>query len=95
MIEFSTSRNFNFKNANQSTFYFNCLNAINLLIQKQENKKAGEYLNTFSRFIRMVLEMPKNETIELKELQVIEYYLKLEEKDLTISLNIILKSNPM
>lgn len=62
-------------------FIFNCLNAINLLIQKQENKKAGEYLNTFSRFIRMVLEMPKNETIELKkELQVIEYYLKLEEK---------------
>lgn len=62
-------------------FIFNCLNAINLLIQKQENKKASKYLNTFSRFIRMVLEMPKNETIELKkELQVIKYYLELEEK---------------
>lgn len=62
-------------------FIFNCLNAINLLIQKEENKKAGKYLNTFSRFIRMVLEMPKNETIELKkELQLVKYYLKLEEK---------------
>lgn len=62
-------------------FIFNCLNAINLLIQKEDNKTAGQYLTNFSRFIRMVLEMPKNETIKLEEeLQLIQYYLKLEEK---------------
>lgn len=35
-------------------FIFNSLGAINLLIQKQEHKKASQYLITFSRFIRMI-----------------------------------------
>lgn len=61
-------------------FIFNCLNAIHLLIQKHENKVASKYLTTFSRFIRLVLEIPKNESISLEEeLQIIQYYLKLEE----------------
>src|SRR5699024_8339126 len=44
-------------------------------------KTAAHYLTTFSRFIRMVLEMPKSETIALsEELKLIRYYLTLEEK---------------
>lgn len=62
-------------------FIFNCLGAIKLLIQKNENKRAQKYLTTFSRFIRMVLEMPKQETISLaEELELIHYYLELEKK---------------
>lgn len=62
-------------------FMFNSLGAINLLIQKGENKKAIQYLITFSRFIRMILELPKSPTITLKEeLKLIRYYLSLEEK---------------
>lgn len=76
-------------------FIFNCLNAIKLLIQKKETKAAQKYLTTFSRFIRMVLEMPKQETISLeKELELIRYYLDLEKKrfsekiDFTINTNV-------
>ncbi|HLR37240.1 MAG TPA: histidine kinase [Chitinophagaceae bacterium] len=62
-------------------FIFNNLGAINLLIQKQENKKASQYLITFSRFIRMILELPKSQTITLKEeIKLIRYYLSLEGK---------------
>ncbi len=62
-------------------FMFNCLGAIQLLIQKKENKKAQKYLTTFSRFIRMVLEIPNHETISLaEELKLIRYYLELENK---------------
>lgn len=62
-------------------FMFNCLGAIQLLIQKKENKKAQKYLTTFSRFIRMVLEIPNHDTISLtEELKLIRYYLDLENK---------------
>lgn len=62
-------------------FIFNCLNAINLLIQKEETRKASQYLVVFSRFIRMILEMPRSQTIPLsEELELIRYYLTLEEK---------------
>src|SRR5690606_11038873 len=62
-------------------FIFNSLNAINLLIQKAEMKKASQYLVTFSRFVRMVLEIPKCQVISLEEeLKLIKYYLSLEEK---------------
>lgn len=62
-------------------FIFNCLNAINLLIHQKSFKKASDYLITFSRFIRMILEMPVNDTISLStELALIQHYLILEEK---------------
>lgn len=62
-------------------FIFNCLNALKLLIQKGDTRTASKYLTTFSRFIRMVLQMPKKNTISLsEELQMINYYLKLENK---------------
>ncbi|WP_118194522.1 tetratricopeptide repeat-containing sensor histidine kinase [Albibacterium indicum] len=62
-------------------FIFNCLNAINLLIHQKAFKNASEYLITFSRFIRMILEMPMNDTISLStELALVQHYLTLEEK---------------
>jgi len=62
-------------------FIFNCLNAINLLIHQKAFKNASDYLITFSRFIRMILEMPMNDTISLStELALVQHYLTLEEK---------------
>ena len=61
-------------------FIFNSLNAIKLLIQKKATKPAERYLIVFSRFIRMILELPKQKIISLhEELQLIDYYLKLEQ----------------
>ncbi len=62
-------------------FLFNSLNAINLLIQKGESKKAGQYLIILSRFFRMVLELPKSQSIPLsEEIKLLQYYLRLEER---------------
>lgn len=62
-------------------FLFNSLNAIHLLIKKKEPEKANHYLVTLSRFLRMILELPKSDVIALeKELELINYYLKLESK---------------
>lgn len=62
-------------------FLFNSLNAINLLIQKNENKKAGRYLVTLTRFYRMILELPKSHLIPLEEeMELIKHYISLEEK---------------
>lgn len=61
-------------------FLFNCLNAINYLIQRGESEKASKYLIVFSRFVRMVLETSKNQVVPLKEeLALIGHYLTLEE----------------
>ena len=61
-------------------FLFNCLNAINYLIQKGENEKATKYLIVFSRFVRMVLESSQSPVVPLEEeLTLIRHYLKLEE----------------
>ncbi len=62
-------------------FLFNSLNAIHLLIQKKQMKRADEYLIKLSRFLRMVLELPKSQAISLEaELNLIQYYVALEEK---------------
>lgn len=62
-------------------FLFNCLNAINNLIQKGNNEKASKYLIEFSRFVRNVLETSKNTVIPIEEeLALIRQYLVLEEK---------------
>lgn len=62
-------------------FLFNSLNAIHLLIQKKQTKRADEYLIKLSRFTRMVLELPKSQAISLEEeLNLIQYYIALEEK---------------
>ena len=61
-------------------FLFNCFTGIHLLIQKGEYKKADQYLILLSRFVRMILELPKSHSISLnEELKLINYYVSLEE----------------
>lgn len=77
-------------------FLFNSLNAIHLLIQKSQTKKAEQYLIKLSRFTRMILELPKSQTISLnEELTLINYYIALEEKrfdnDFSFQLNTVSK----
>lgn len=62
-------------------FLFNCLNAIKYLIQIKKYEEASNYLITFSRFIRLVLETSKEPISTIKEeLELIQYYLELEKK---------------
>lgn len=61
-------------------FMFNSLNAIKFMIQSGENAKATQYLVTFSRFIRSVLETSEEPVHTVAtELQLLAYFLKLEE----------------
>ncbi|WP_310992151.1 tetratricopeptide repeat-containing sensor histidine kinase [Aequorivita marina] len=61
-------------------FLFNCLNAINYLIQSKQNSKAIQYLEIFSHYTRMVLETSKQQVIPLQEeIELAEHYLMLEE----------------
>lgn len=61
-------------------FLFNSLNAINYLIQSDQNFKAIQYLEIFSHYTRSVLETSKQQLISLKdELELSENYLLLEE----------------
>lgn len=73
-------------------FLFNSLNAIKYLIQVQENDKAVSYLLLLSRFLRRVLETAHKPIHSLRdELELIDYYLKLEsnrfENDFKFNIN--------
>jgi len=60
-------------------FIFNCLNAIDNLIQTGEGEKATEYLAGFARLIRMILDSSKNNLVPFhKDLELIKLYLELE-----------------
>lgn len=61
-------------------FLFNCLNSIKYMIQSDQNEKAIGYLVIFSRFIRMVLETSNKPLSTIcEELELVRYYLQLEE----------------
>src|SRR5699024_1938305 len=73
-------------------FIFNSLNAIKYLIQSNQNKAAIKSLTTYSRFIRMILDVgPKQKITLKKELELVRYYLILEsgrlEKSFSYSIN--------
>jgi hypothetical protein len=60
-------------------FIFNCLSSINWLIMEGNNEAASDYLNRFSRLIRMVLKNSGKTTISLAdELSMLKLYLKME-----------------
>ncbi|MBO9571074.1 MAG: histidine kinase, partial [Chitinophagaceae bacterium] len=60
-------------------FIFNCLNAINRFILKNEPEAAAEYLAQFSKLIRMVLHHSKQATIQLDdEIEMLKLYLQME-----------------
>ncbi len=48
-------------------FLFNCLNSIDSYIIKNESKKASEYLNSFARLMRLILQNSRSNYISLKD----------------------------
>ena len=60
-------------------FIFNCLNSIDYYIVKNETKKASEYLNSFSRLIRLILQNSRANYVNLKdELEALGLYVEME-----------------
>lgn len=60
-------------------FIFNCLNAINHFILKNETEIASDYLTKFARLIRMVLQSSAQKCIPLHdELETLKLYISME-----------------
>ena len=60
-------------------FIFNCLNSIQFFTARNDAEKASEYLNQFSRLIRLVLENSKSEKVTLaNELETLRLYIEME-----------------
>ena len=61
-------------------FIFNCINAIDNLIQNGEKDNATTYLAMFARLIRNVLESSKNNIIPFqRDLEAIKLFIELEQ----------------
>ena len=61
-------------------FLFNCLNAINLMILKEQTENALLYLAKFSRLVELILENSESPAVTLEsEIALLESYLQLEE----------------
>jgi ligand-binding sensor domain-containing protein len=61
-------------------FIFNCLNAIDNLIQNNQPDKATTYLVRFAKLIRAVLDSSKNNTVSFqKDYSTLELFLQLEQ----------------
>jgi len=61
-------------------FLFNCLNAINLMILKEQTANALLYLAKFSRLVELILENSESPAVTLEsEIALLESYLQLEE----------------
>ena len=60
-------------------FIFNCMNSIESYIIKNETKKASEYLNDFSRLIRLILQNSRSNYVSLSdELEALALYMDME-----------------
>jgi sensor histidine kinase YesM len=61
-------------------FIFNCLNAIDNMIQTNQKDKATTYLARFAQLIRLVLESSKNNLVPFhKDYESLSLYLQLEQ----------------
>ena len=61
-------------------FIFNCLSAIDNLIQTNQGDKATSYLSRFAKLIRAVLDSSKNNLVPFqKDLETIQLYLEMEK----------------
>lgn len=75
-------------------FIFNALSGIQNLMNKNETEKANNYLNTFSRLTRNVLDDSANETITLNnEIKLLDDYLKMEQLRFGFQYNINVDAN--
>jgi sensor histidine kinase YesM len=60
-------------------FIFNCLNSIKSLVQQDEKEKSVNYLTTFSKLIRILLNNAEKKEISLyDEMETCKLYLQLE-----------------
>lgn len=60
-------------------FIFNCLNSIESYIIRNETVKASEYLNDFSRLIRLILQNSRSNYVTLSdELEALKLYMEME-----------------
>ncbi len=60
-------------------FIFNCLNSIESYIIKNETVKASEYLNDFSRLIRLILQNSRSNYVTISdELEALALYMDME-----------------
>ncbi len=60
-------------------FMFNTLNSINSYIIQNKTEIASEYLTTFSKLMRRILDLSKQEKVNLeKELEALKMYMELE-----------------
>ncbi|MEZ5040677.1 MAG: histidine kinase [Saprospiraceae bacterium] len=60
-------------------FIFNALNSIEYFIISNEPERASDYLNRFSRLIRLILQNSKNKTVPLKDdLEALRLYIEVE-----------------
>jgi LytS/YehU family sensor histidine kinase len=61
-------------------FIFNCMNSIHHYMNRNDVKKAGDYLIKFSQLIRIVLENASQNNITIKEeVRSLELYIQLEQ----------------
>lgn len=61
-------------------FIFNCLSAIDNLIQTSQADKATSYLAQFAKLIRLVLESSKNDRVTFqKDFETLRLYLEMEQ----------------
>ena len=61
-------------------FIFNALNSIQYFVQTSDKTRARDYLNKFSRLIRLILESSHFDEVKLeKEIEQIRLYLDLEK----------------
>jgi Histidine kinase/Y_Y_Y domain len=62
-------------------FIFNCLNTVDSYILTNKTDEASDFLNKFSKLIRLILENSRQEFIPIEQdLKALELYLKLEKE---------------
>ncbi|RDB05965.1 sensor histidine kinase [Runella aurantiaca] len=62
-------------------FIFNCMNTIDAYIMLNKTSQASDFLQKFSRLIRMILENSRQEFIPIaEELEALELYIQLEQE---------------
>ena len=60
-------------------FIFNCLNSIDYFIIQNDAEKASDYLNRFSRLIRLILQNSRSTKISLQDdLEALKLYIEME-----------------
>ena len=60
-------------------FIFNCLNSIDYYILQNQTEKASDYLNRFSRLIRLILQNSRSNYVNLKdEIEALQLYIQME-----------------